>query len=232
MPAEGIHRVPLDAGRLHVELDGEAEPRGQGEPVVERRRAGRQLGAVREDERAAGRAEHVELDGVEAVRRGGLDRLERVLGGERCGAAVPDAEHPALAPAEIHQLAADDDDREVVGELAAGEGAAVLGDHARERMRRQRAVLGEQRVEPLEPVQLSAPPRFDHAVGVHDDRGARGQVGAQLLVLLPGVDAEHEALRLEAPHGAVGEDDPRRRMPRARACDLAAGRRRSRGTSS
>ena len=55
--------------------------------------------------------------------------------------------------------AADDDDCEVVGEVAAGELARVLGNRGGERACRKLVPLREQRVETLVPVQLAAPRR-------------------------------------------------------------------------
>src|SRR5205823_3735166 len=92
----------LDAAQLHVELDREPEPRDEGEPVVERRRVGRQLRPVREHERAVIIPQHVELDRVEPVLPSDLDRCERVLARERGRAAVADAHDAALPAVKIH----------------------------------------------------------------------------------------------------------------------------------
>src|SRR5207244_12364720 len=70
-------------------------------------------------------------------------------------------------------------------------------------------------------VELAAGARLDDTVGVEDDRGARRQLGANLLVRLRRVDPEREAAAREAFDAPVREDEPRQRMARARAGDLA-----------
>src|SRR5438105_2491399 len=70
-------------------------------------------------------------------------------------------------------------------------------------------------------VQLALTARLDDAVREEDDALAGGERSPRLLVALPSLDAEREAARLERPHRAVTPDEPRRRMARARAGDLA-----------
>ena len=95
----------LEPGQLHVDLDGEAEPRREGERVVERRRLRRQVGPVGEHERAVGAAEHVELDRVDPERGRRLDRSQAVLGGQGGRAAVPDPDDVPLAPQQLQHRA-------------------------------------------------------------------------------------------------------------------------------
>src|ERR1043166_917509 len=64
----------------------------------------------------------------------------------------------------------DHHDGDVVGELAACEAAAVLGDRERERRHGKGAALREQRVEPLGSGELAVAPRLDDAVGVEHER--------------------------------------------------------------
>src|SRR3954452_15253887 len=90
-----------------------------------------------------------------------------------------------------------DDDREVVGEVPAGELARVLRNRGRERARRQLVPFREQRVETVVAVELAVPAGLDDAVGVEDERGAERKLGVGLGVLLAAVDPEHEAVRLE-----------------------------------
>ena len=85
MTAERLDDSGLEPGQLHVDLDGEAEPRREGERVVERRRLRRQVGPVGEHERAVGAAEHVELDRVDPERGRRLDRA-RLFSGARAAA--------------------------------------------------------------------------------------------------------------------------------------------------
>src|SRR5436190_11804397 len=115
-----------------------------------------------------------------------------------------------------------DDDGEVVGEVASCEVARVFRDRGRERARRQLVPLREQCVETVVAIQLAVPTGLDDAVGVEDERGAERKLGVGLRVLLAAVDPEHEAVRLERLRRPVREDDPRRGMASTGCCDPAA----------
>src|SRR6476469_9803210 len=119
-------------------------------------------------------------------------------------------------------LLPNDDDGEVVGEIAPGEVARVFRDRGRECARRPFVLLCEQCVEAVVAVQLAVPARLDDPVAVEDERGTERELGVGLRVLLASVDAEHEAVRLERLRRAVREDDPRRGMAPARGGDPAA----------
>ena len=85
--------------------------------------------------------------------------------------------------------------------------------------------LGQARVEPLDAVELAAGARLDHAVGVENDGRARGQLGLDLLVRLPLVDAEREPAAVEWLDRPVRVHQTRQRMSRARALAPARGSR-------
>ena len=82
-------------------------------------------------------------------------------------------------------------------------------------------MLGEQRVQPLDPELLAAAPRLDDAVRVHDDDRTRREGRGHRLVRLRRVDPERQPVRGDALDGAVRENETRLRMPAARAGDLA-----------
>src|SRR5436190_1736259 len=125
------------------------------------------------------------------------------------------------APATARSRPADHDDGDVVRKLAAGKASAVLRHGEGERPDRQPALLGQQRVEPLRPVLVAVAAGLDDAVGVENERPSRRQLGAHLLVRLRRVDPEHEPCGVDTAHGAVGEHQARRRVPGARARNLA-----------
>ncbi len=85
-------------------------------------------------------------------------------------------------------------------------------------------MLGEQRVQPLDPELLAAAPRLDDAVCVDDDDRTRRERGGDRLVRLRHVDPERKPVRGDALDGTVGKDETRLRMPAAGAGDLALAR--------
>src|SRR6478609_6474063 len=99
-----------------------------------------------------------------------------------------------------------DDDGEVVGEVASCKVARVFRDRGRERARGQLVPLCEQCVETVVAVQLAVPARLDDPVGVEDERGTERELGVGLRVLLAAVDPEHETVRLERLRRTVRED--------------------------
>src|SRR5215213_345872 len=127
----------------------------------------------------------------------------------------------ALRPVGAARDRLDDDDRAIVAQIAAAEGAAV-GDHRRRQLlRRKTPVTLEHRIEPLDAIQLGPPPLFDDAVGVEDERRSRLEPVPYLLVALAGLDAEWQPAPCELDDLAVGVHEPRWRMSRRRARDLA-----------
>src|SRR6476646_10379696 len=119
-------------------------------------------------------------------------------------------------------LLPNDDDGEVVREVASREVARVFRNRGRECARRELVPLREQCVETVVAVQLTVPARLDDPVGVEDERSTERELGVGLRVLLAAVDPEHEAVRLERVRRPVREDDPRRGMTPARGGDTAA----------
>src|SRR6266516_3621960 len=102
--AHGLHQGSLCPARLQVELNP-ARARGQeGEPFVERRELGRDLGVrMGEDERAV-QLEHVDLDEVAAELHRECERRDRVLGCQCRRAAMADPEHAPVAPSEVDHV--------------------------------------------------------------------------------------------------------------------------------
>src|SRR5207245_11367952 len=90
----------------------------------------------------------------------------------------------------------------VVAELPAGVGPAVADDSARNFRRRQRLRLVEHAREPLRPVELAVPSRFDDTVGDYDDRAPGLEHGAILRVRLTRLDAEREPPDLKRHHAS------------------------------
>src|SRR6476659_8389708 len=113
----------------------------------------------------------------------------------------------------------DHDDRAVVAEIAARIRPTSGDDGVRDLLRGLPGSLGEQGVETLAPEEAGAAPGLDHAVGVEDDGRACGQLGPDRVVGLRRVDAERETAAAQRLDAAVGKNEPRLWMPRARAVD-------------
>ena len=76
-------------------------------------------------------------------------------------------------------------------------------------------MLGEQRVEPLDPELLAAAPRLDDAVCVHDDDRTRREGRGNRLVHLWDIDPERKPVRGDALDGAIRKNEPRLGVPAA-----------------
>ena len=122
--------VPLDPGRLHVDLDADrrvargtrARRRGGGPSRARASMAEQQAGA------------DVELHGVRAGLDRRRERLDRVLGRERRGAAVADHERAAVAAAHDHGRAR----RTIASSRGAVRCRTSSGSRARRSARRRR----------------------------------------------------------------------------------------------
>src|SRR5438094_1985533 len=102
--AHSLHQGPLCPARLQVELNPARARSQEGEPFVERRELGRDLGVrVGEDERAV-QLEHVDLHQVAAELHRECKRGDRILGCQRRRATVADTEHAPVAPSEVDHV--------------------------------------------------------------------------------------------------------------------------------